>query len=66
MQREGDGDGVKALALGIANRDGLVFCDVKTNEQYGRLLGCGIGGHRGHLTHAATHREDGAALNHDR
>jgi hypothetical protein len=29
------------------------------------LLGCGIGGHRWHLTHAATHREDRAAFNHD-
>ena len=38
-QRERDGDGVKALALGIANRDGFVLRDVKTNEQYGRLLG---------------------------
>ena len=42
---EGDGDGIKALAVGIANRDGLVLRNVEADEQNGGLLGCGIGGH---------------------
>ena len=63
LHGEWHGDCIDEFAASIVDVDSFVLDNVDTYKQDGRLLSRLFSGNGRHLTHTATDREDGAALN---